>query len=100
MSPFSFLGVASFFIGNLFDEPLYVSWGCLFFHWRTFLMSHFVFLSVASFSLEFFFDEPFTFLGVASFFIGCLFDEPMNKGSDSTPLFMAPRVCTKVLIEC
>jgi hypothetical protein len=56
MSPFSFLGVASFFIRNLFDEPLYVSWGCLFFHWRTFLMSHFVFLSVASFSLEFFFD--------------------------------------------
>jgi hypothetical protein len=52
-SPF-ILGVASFFIGGLFDEPLCVSrvasffikglfdehlcvsWGCLFFHWRSF----------------------------------------------------------------
>jgi hypothetical protein len=40
------------------------------------------------------------FFVVASFFIGGLFDEPMNEGSESTPLFVAPLVCAKVLIEC
>jgi hypothetical protein len=36
MSPFAFLGVVSFFVGGLFDEPLYISWGCLFFRRRSF----------------------------------------------------------------
>jgi hypothetical protein len=30
MSPFAFFGVASFFIGGLLNEPLYIFWGCLF----------------------------------------------------------------------
>jgi hypothetical protein len=75
MSSFVFFGVASFFIRGIFVEPLCVFLGCLFFH----RMSFFV---------------------VASFFIGGLFDEPMNEGSESTPLFVAPLVCAKVLIEC
>jgi hypothetical protein len=44
--------------------------------------------------------SPFVFRAVASFFIGGLFDEPMNKGPDSAPLFMAPHVCAKALVEC
>jgi hypothetical protein len=51
------------------------------FHWSSFLIN------------------PLRFLGLP-FFIGDLFDESMNEGSDSAPLFMAPRVCTKELIEC
>jgi hypothetical protein len=42
--------------------------------------------------------SPFVFPAVASFFIGGLFDE--NKGPDSAPLFMAPHVCAKALVEC
>jgi hypothetical protein len=63
-------------------------------------MSVFAFFVVASFFIGGLFDEPLCIFGVASFFIRCLFDEPMNKWSDSTPLFMAPRVCAKTLIEC
>jgi hypothetical protein len=62
MTPIAFLGVASFFIGGLFDEPLCVSWDCSFFYRRS-------------------------------------FDEMMNEGSDSAALFMAPRICTKALVE-
>jgi hypothetical protein len=49
MSPFVFFWVASFFIGGLFDEPLCIFWDCLFFHWRSILMSHFAFFWVVSF---------------------------------------------------
>jgi hypothetical protein len=63
-------------------------------------MSPFTFFVVASFFIGCLFDEPLCIFWVASFFIGCLFDEPMNKGADSTPLFMAPRVCAKALVEC
>jgi hypothetical protein len=44
--------------------------------------------------------SPFAFFWVASFFIGCLFNEPMNEGSENTPLFIAPLVCAKALVEC
>jgi hypothetical protein len=82
MSPFAFFGIDYFFIRGLFDKPVYIFWSCLFFHRRSFLMS------------------PFAFYGVASFFIRGLFNEPMNKGSESTPLFVAPLVCAKTLVEC
>jgi uncharacterized membrane-anchored protein YitT (DUF2179 family) len=76
-----FFGVASIFIGGLFNVPL-------------------SFFGVASFSSKDFLMSPFAFFGVASFFIEGLFDEPMNEGSDSAPLFMAPCVCEKALVEC
>jgi hypothetical protein len=63
--------------------------------------------------------SPFAFLEVASFFIGGLFykplcvfwdcpffhrrsffDESKNKGSGSTPLFVALLICAKALVEC
>jgi hypothetical protein len=59
MNPFAFPEVASFSSDVFFDEPICVSWGCLFFHRRSFLMSH------------------FAFFGIAYFFIGGLFDEPL-----------------------
>jgi hypothetical protein len=37
------------------------------------------------------------FCGGASFFIGGIFHEPMNEGSDSAPLFVAPKFCVKRL---
>jgi hypothetical protein len=82
MSPFTFLGVASFFVGGLFDEP------------------PLRFLGLPIFSSEVFLMNAFAFLGVASFFVRGLFDEPMNEVFDDTPLFMAPRVCAKELVEC
>jgi hypothetical protein len=101
MSPFTFLGVASFFIGGLFYEPLCVSWGCLFFHRWSFFMSPFVFLGVASFfHWMSFLMSVFAFLRVTSFSSEIFFDEPMNEGFDNTPLFMAPRVCAKALVVC
>jgi hypothetical protein len=72
MSAFTFFGVASFFIEGLFDEPLCIFWGCLFFYRRSF------------------WGAPLHFLGLPLFFIGGLFDEPMNERYDSAPLFMAP----------
>jgi hypothetical protein len=32
ISPFAFFRVASFFIGGLWDKPICIFWGCLFFH--------------------------------------------------------------------
>jgi hypothetical protein len=36
MGPIAFFGVASSFVGGLFDDSHCFSWGCLFFHRRTF----------------------------------------------------------------
>jgi hypothetical protein len=63
-------------------------------------MSPNVFFGAASFFIRGLFNEPLCVFWVASFFIVSLLDEPMNEGSQSTPLFVALLVCTKVLVEC
>jgi hypothetical protein len=40
------------------------------------------------------------FLGLPLFTSNVSFDEPMNEGSESTPMFVAPLVCVKALVEC
>jgi hypothetical protein len=78
MSPIAFFGVASFFIEGFFispfaffllplvssevfsNEPLCISWGCLFFHQRSFLMCPLAFF-IVSFSSDVFFYAPFAF---------------------------------------
>jgi hypothetical protein len=111
---------AYFFLRDLFDEPLFVFCGCLFFHRRSFLLNLFAFFEVAFLSSEVFFDEPLciflgclffssevffaeplcVFLGLPLFSSEVFFDEPMNEGSESTPLFVASLVCAKALVEC
>jgi hypothetical protein len=59
---------AYFFLRDLFDEPLFVFCGCLFFHRRSFLLNLFAFFGVAFLSSEVFFDEPLCIFWVASFF--------------------------------
>jgi hypothetical protein len=63
-------------------------------------MSLFAFILLPFFHRRSFLMSPFAFFWVASFFIGCLFNEPMNEGSENTPLFIAPLVCAKALVEC
>jgi hypothetical protein len=67
-SPFVFCGAASFFIRGLFNEPLCVLWGWLFFHRRSFLGAPLSFVSVPLFSSEGFSRSPFVFWGVPLFF--------------------------------
>jgi hypothetical protein len=89
MSPIAFFGVASFFIEGFFispfaffllplvssevfsNEPLCISWGCLFFHQRSFLMCPLAFL-LSLFHRMSFFMRPLHFF-VGSFFIEGLF---------------------------
>jgi hypothetical protein len=43
--------------------------------------------------------SPFDFFGLPLFSSEVFFDDPVNEGSKSTPLFMAPFVCAKALVE-
>jgi hypothetical protein len=51
-------------------------------------------------SMFFFLRAPLHLLGLPLFSSEVFFDEPMNEGFDSAPLFIAPRVCAKALVEC
>jgi hypothetical protein len=63
------------------------------------LLSPFAFSGVPLFSSDVFFVKPLCVFGGDSFFTRGLFVKPMNEGSDSTPLFMASRVCIETLVE-
>jgi hypothetical protein len=65
---------------EVFDKPIYVFWGCLFF-------------------VEGLLFKPLCVFWGCLFFVRGLSFEAMNKKSDSAPLFMAPCDYMKMLIK-